>query len=82
MMPVREWPICITHCKQEMSMAASKTSSFTWSFDEGRLTVKHLDKAVSLGRYATRELAAKAAAVYIRKQSEAKMGAVTTASPE
>lgn len=51
-------------------MTVSKTPSFTWSFEEGRLTVKHLDKAVSLGRYATRELAAKAAAFYIRKHSE------------
>ena len=60
-------------------MTVSKTPSFTWSFDEGRLTVKHLDKAVSLGRYATRELAAKAAAFYIRKQSEAETGAITPA---
>jgi hypothetical protein len=36
----------------------------SWSFDEGSLTVRHLGKTVSLGRYATREHAAKAAALY------------------
>ena len=59
-------------------MTVSKTPSFTWSFEEGRLTVKHLDKAVSLGRYATRELAAKAAAFYIRNHSGTAAG---TAAP-
>ena len=43
----------------------------TWSFDQGTLTVHYLGKTVSLGRYATREFAAKAAAVYFAKhQSE------------
>jgi hypothetical protein len=39
----------------------------TWSFDQGTLTVHHLGKTVSLGRYATREFAAKAAAAYFAK---------------
>ena len=39
----------------------------TWSFDQGTLTVHHLGKTVSLGRYATHEFAAKAAAVYFAK---------------
>jgi hypothetical protein len=39
----------------------------TWSFDHGALTVHHLGKTVSLGRYATHEFAAKAAAVYFAK---------------
>jgi len=39
----------------------------TWSFDHGTLTVHHLGKTVSLGRYATHEFAAKAAAVYFTK---------------
>jgi hypothetical protein len=39
----------------------------TWSFDQGTLTVQYLGKTVSLGRYATHEFAAKAAAVYFAK---------------
>jgi len=39
----------------------------TWSFDQGTLIVQHLGKTVSLGRYATDEFAAKAAAVYFAK---------------
>jgi hypothetical protein len=39
----------------------------TWSFDHGTLTVHHLGKSVSLGRYATHEFAAKAAALYFAK---------------
>ena len=39
----------------------------TWSFDQGTLTVHYLGKTVSLGRYATHEFAAKAAAVYFAK---------------
>jgi hypothetical protein len=48
-----------------MSNSMKPTSS--WSFEEGRLTVQHLGKTVSLGRYATHELAAKAAALYLAK---------------
>jgi hypothetical protein len=40
----------------------------TWSFDQGTLTIHYLGKTVSLGRYATHELAAKAAAVYFAKR--------------
>jgi len=44
----------------------------TWSFDHGTLTIHHLGKTVSLGRYATHEFAAKAAAVYFAKQQARK----------
>jgi hypothetical protein len=44
----------------------------TWSFDQGTLTVHHLGKTVSLGRYTTREFAAKAAAVYCAKHQARK----------
>ena len=53
----------------------------TWSFDHGRLTVHHLGKTVSLGRYATHEFAAKAAAVYFAKhQARNKHSALRPAS--
>ena len=39
----------------------------TWLFEDGRLTVQHLGATISLGRYATREFAARAAAVYFDK---------------
>ncbi len=45
-----------------------KKPSFTWVFSEGVLTVHHFGKTVSLGRYATHELAAKAAEVYRVRQ--------------
>ena len=48
----------------------------TWSFDQGTLTVHHLGKTVSLGRYATHEFAAKAAAVYFAKQQVRKKHSV------
>jgi hypothetical protein len=44
----------------------------TWSFDRGTLTVHHLGETVSLGRYATHEFAAKAAAVYFAKHQTRK----------
>ena len=44
----------------------------TWSFDQGTLTVQYLGKTVSLGRYATHEFAAKAAAVYFAKHQARK----------
>jgi hypothetical protein len=40
--------------------------------DQGTLTVHHLGKTVSLGRYATHEFAAKAAAVYFAKHQARK----------
>jgi hypothetical protein len=53
----------------------------TWSFDHGTLTVHHLGKTVSLGRYATHEFAAKAAAVYFAKhQAKRKHSALPSAS--
>ena len=44
----------------------------TWSFDQGTLIVQHLGKTVSLGRYATHEFAARAAAVYFAKHQASK----------
>ena len=44
-----------------------ETSASTWSFDHGTLTIHHLGKTVSLGRYATHEFAVKAAAAYFAK---------------
>jgi hypothetical protein len=52
----------------------------TWSFDQGTLTVHYLGKTVSLGRYATHEFAAKAAAVYFAKQARKKHSALRPAS--
>ena len=53
----------------------------TWSFDHGTLTVHHLGKTVSLGRYATHEFAEKAAAVYFAKhQARKKHSALPSAS--
>jgi hypothetical protein len=53
----------------------------TWSFDQGTLTVQYLGKTVSLGRYATHEFAAKAAAVYFAKhQARKKHSALPSAS--
>lgn len=45
-------------------MATTKQSTSTWRYDEGILTIRHLGERVSLGRYATRDDAAKAAAAY------------------
>jgi hypothetical protein len=44
----------------------------TWSFDQGTLIVHHLGKTVSLGRYATHEFAARAAAAYFAKHQASK----------
>jgi hypothetical protein len=53
----------------------------TWLFDQGTLTVHYLGKTVSLGRYATHEFAAKAAAVYFAKhQARKKHSALRPAS--
>jgi len=49
---------------------SSTRPSSTWSFEEGSLTINHLGKSVSLGRYATREHAAKAAALYFAKHGD------------
>jgi hypothetical protein len=48
-------------------MATMERPASTWLFDQGTLTVHHLGNTVSLGRYATHELAAKAAAAYFAK---------------
>jgi hypothetical protein len=47
-----------------MKMMNPKKPSFTWVFSEGVLTIHHFGKSISLGKYATRQLAAKAAAAY------------------
>jgi hypothetical protein len=52
----------------------------TWSFEEGSLTIRHLGKTVSLGRYATRDLAAKAAALYFAKHDGKDTRAVSAPS--
>jgi hypothetical protein len=50
----------------------SKKPAWTWTFEEGVLTIDHSGATVSLGRYATHEFAAKAAALYIAKHAEEK----------
>jgi hypothetical protein len=62
-------------------MSKSMKRSSTWSFEEGSLTIHHLGKTVSLGRYATHELAAKAAALYFAKH-DGRDAPSTTASSE
>ena len=47
----------------------------TWIFENGTLTIQHHGQTVSLGRYATREYAAKAAAVYFDKHGGRVSGA-------
>jgi hypothetical protein len=49
---------------------ASRKPAWTWAFEEGVLTVDHLGATVSLGRYATRAFAAKAAALYIAAHAD------------
>jgi hypothetical protein len=51
-------------------MTSPKKPLSTWAFEEGTLSVQHLGKTVSLGRYATRELAGKAAALYLAKRAD------------
>jgi hypothetical protein len=56
----------LAHRKRDRMENRKKPAS-TWHFKEGVLTVDHDGKKVVLGRYATRELAAKAAADYFAK---------------
>lgn len=51
-------------------MTNAKDPSWTWAFKDGTLTVDHKGNRVSLGRYANREFAAKAAALYIEKHAD------------
>lgn len=53
--------------KRGSPMKKSSKPASTWLFEDGTLTVHHLGETVSLGRYATREFAAKAAAAYFAK---------------
>jgi hypothetical protein len=64
----------------EIEMSNSMKPSSTWSFEEGSLTIHHLGKSVSLGRYATREHAAKAAALYFAKHDGRDASPVVAAS--
>ncbi len=50
----------------------SHKPAWTWAFEEGVLTIDHLGATVSLGRYASRAFAAKAAALYIAEHADAK----------
>ena len=53
----------------------------TWSFDQGTPTVNALGRTESLGRYATHQFGAKAAAVYFAKhQARKKHSALRPAS--
>jgi hypothetical protein len=65
---------------KETRVTRSKKPQSTWSYEEGRLTVKHREKTVSLGRYATRELAAKAAARYFADHAD-EVASAETSSP-
>jgi hypothetical protein len=66
--------------KRGLDKTMEKPAS-TWSFDQGILTVHYLGKTVSLGRYATHEFAANAAAVYFAKhQARKKRSALRPAS--
>jgi hypothetical protein len=57
--------------KDAMSAALPPSKpAWTWAFEEGVLTVDHLGATVSLGRYATREFASKAAALYIAEHAD------------
>jgi hypothetical protein len=51
-------------------MTRAGRPAFSWSFEEGELTVLHNGRTVRLGRYATREWAAKAAAAYLAKHED------------
>jgi hypothetical protein len=52
-------------------MTRAERPAFSWRFEEGELTVRHDGRTIRLGRYATREWAAKAAAAYFAKHVEA-----------
>lgn len=47
----------------------SRKPDWRWAFEDGVLTIDHRGATVSLGRYATREFASKAAGVYIAKHA-------------
>jgi len=61
--------------QRELPMNKATKPVSSWSFDEGSLTVRHRGKTRSLGRYATHDLAAKAAALYFAKHDEEDMPA-------
>jgi hypothetical protein len=42
----------------------TKELASTWTYEDGILVIHHLGKAMTLGRYATHEHAARAAAAY------------------
>jgi hypothetical protein len=47
--------------------ATDKRPASSWRYEEGILIVRHRGEKISLGRFATRDHAAKAAAVYFAK---------------
>jgi hypothetical protein len=51
-------------------MVRVQKPTWTWAFEEGLLTIDHLGTIVSLGPYASREFAAKAAARYIAMHAD------------
>jgi hypothetical protein len=55
--------------EEVISMKKAGRPATSWRFEEGELTVRHDGRTVALGRYATREWAAKAAAVYFAKRA-------------
>jgi hypothetical protein len=50
---------------KDQKPSTEDTQTSNWSFEDGVLSVNHLGKTISLGRYATPEHAAKAAEKYI-----------------
>jgi hypothetical protein len=58
-------------------MSRTGRPAFSWSFEEGELTVRHDGRTIRLGRYATREWAAKAAAAYFAKHVDVVAPAAT-----
>ncbi len=75
-------PVCDEHLNTGggLRMTSSKVPSWTWAFEEGILTVHHLGTTVSLGRYATREFAARAAALYIEEHAAENASSPATAA--
>jgi hypothetical protein len=59
-------------------MTRAGRPAFSWRFEEGELTVRHDGHTIRLGRYATREWAAKAAAAYFAKHVDGVAPAAAT----
>jgi hypothetical protein len=63
--------------ESEDLMTRAAKPAFSWRFEEGELTVRHDGNTIRLGRYATREWAAKAAAAYFAKHVDGVTPAAT-----